>query len=77
MKTIFKPFKLKIEVNSLEQLEALWLMANSNSSLEDFLNSHVHKADYIMSETLSTPIGGYWSKLNKHLKKYNTNLNKS
>ncbi len=71
-KSKFESFELTIKVKHLEQLEALWLLSNSDSETEKFLNQHLQRKQYTNSLYLSNPLGIYWRKLEKERIKYIT-----
>lgn len=63
----FEPFELTIKVQDAQTLKALWLMANGNYAVEEFLNNHYQKDKYKLSGSLPNPIGRYWMELHKRL----------
>jgi hypothetical protein len=70
-----QPFELTIKVTSLEQLQALWMIANSDVTTEDFLNTNWQKERYGFEGPFKNPIGIYWSELQNHLIEHHSNEN--
>ena len=63
----FEPFELTIKVQDIQTLKALWLMANGDHAVEDFLNTHYQKDQYNLTGQLHNPIGRHWSDLHRRL----------
>lgn len=67
----FKEFELTIKVSNLKQLQALWLIGNSNVLTEDFLNNHPQKEGYFSEAgNFNNPLSRSWWGLDKKLEPY-------
>lgn len=67
-------FTICIEVETLEQLEGLWLISNSNVLTEEFIQNHPQRCDYAISPHITNPLTKQWRQLQSELSKYNKTL---
>ena len=70
----FKPFTIEIKINSIEDLSALWMLANSNKSTEDFFNENWQRKQYKLPYIHDNPFGKHWEVLQKEIVKYNHDI---